>query len=70
MSQDELHHLIDMANQISRNSQSDDDEGIQFVASHLQRFWARSMKAKLRAYAESDGSELEPHALAAAKRLK
>ena len=70
MSQTELQRLISMANQISRNSHMDNKtEAVAFVASHLQRFWSRSMKEKLCAYAQADGAELDEYTREAVKIL-
>lgn len=57
----ELRHLIDMANQIATNlrfAAEDDAAAAELVANHIQRFWARSMKAKIIDYLHVDGVEL------------
>lgn len=60
MSDDQLHHLITMVNQISANLHhaGSEDEAAGAVAGHLKKFWARSMKQMIIDYAEQDGSEL------------
>lgn len=71
MSQDPLQGLIRMANQIAANIApgSDDAVAVDQVANHLRRFWARSMKARIVAYAEADGSELSEVARRAVAQL-
>ena len=39
------------------------------VATHIKKFWARSMKQQIINYAESDGLELSPVSRLAVKRL-
>lgn len=63
MSDDSLKHLVRMVNQIAENlspASADENLAAEKVASHLKRFWARSMKAQIIDYAMSDGSELHP----------
>lgn len=70
MSQDELQHLISMANQINRNCHLKEPElSTEFVVTHIQQNWSRSMKQKLRQYAETDGSDLDHCAAEAARQL-
>ncbi len=72
MSRNQLQGLIDMANQIAANlahGPGDESAAAERVADHLRRFWARSMKQQLAAYARDDGSELAPLARAAVERL-
>ncbi|MEX0827607.1 MAG: formate dehydrogenase subunit delta [Haliea sp.] len=57
----ELRHLVDMANQIATNlrfAADDDAAAAELVANHIQRFWARSMKAQIVDYVQADGAEL------------
>jgi formate dehydrogenase subunit delta len=70
MSDAELRSLIRMLNQIAANLDSEDqDAAAKRVEAHLRRFWARSMKERLAAYLQADGSELSPLARRAAARL-
>ena len=57
MSNTELEHLIKMINQIADNIAAGESEEIasEQLASHIKRFWARSMKQKIIDYANSDG---------------
>lgn len=62
MSNTELEHLIKMINQIADNiaiGESDESASVQ-LASHIKRFWARSMKQKIISYAQHDGEKLQP----------
>jgi len=71
MGQYQLNSLIKMANQIAANNTHIGDETAEaaMVANHLSKFWARSMKAQIRDYLESDGSELLPIAKKAIAQL-
>ncbi|WP_296055301.1 formate dehydrogenase subunit delta [uncultured Amphritea sp.] len=71
MGQHQLNSLIKMANQIAANNTHIGDETAEaeMVANHLSKFWARSMKAQIRDYLESDGSELLPIARQAVAQL-
>ena len=62
MGNHQLNSLIKMANQIAENNTHIGDETAEaeMVANHLTKFWARSMKAQIKEYLESDGSELLP----------
>mgnify|MGYP001251479803 CR=1 FL=1 len=62
MGNHQLTSLIKMANQIAANNThiGDDVAEAKMVADHLRKFWARSMKAQITEYLESDGSELSP----------
>jgi len=64
--------LIKMINQISANNRhhGDDAQAAEQVATHLKKFWARSMKRQIIAYADTDGSELSPVSRLAVERLK
>ncbi|KAA1174252.1 formate dehydrogenase subunit delta [Marinobacter salinexigens] len=72
MSNDQLHHLIVMVNQISSNLHhtGTDDEAAEAVAGHLKKFWARSMKQMIIEYADQDGSELSPLSREAVAKLQ
>ncbi|WP_328187819.1 formate dehydrogenase subunit delta [Marinobacter sp. OP 3.4] len=71
MSDQQLQNLIRMINQISDNNLHHGDEGeaAEVVATHIKKFWARSMKQKIIDYAESDGTELSTVSRLAVKRL-
>ncbi|AXS83673.1 MULTISPECIES: formate dehydrogenase subunit delta [Marinobacter] len=71
MSDQQLQNLIKMINQISINNlhHGDEDQAAEVVATHIKKFWARSMKQQIIAYAESDGLELSPVSRLAVKRL-
>ena len=59
MSHSQLDQLIIMANQIADNNHLDTEaESIEFIATHIKKFWARSMKEELIAYAKEDGDKL------------
>ncbi|WP_232823935.1 MULTISPECIES: formate dehydrogenase subunit delta [Salinicola] len=64
--------LIKMINQIGANNlhHGDDAQAAELVATHLKKFWARSMKRQIIDYAEADGSELSPVSRLAIARLK
>ncbi|WP_166267631.1 formate dehydrogenase subunit delta [Marinobacter caseinilyticus] len=72
MSDQQLQNLINMINQIGANNLHHDDEhdAAEMVAGHLKKFWARSMKAQLISYADSDGAQLSPVSRLAVERLK
>lgn len=71
MSDQQLLNLIRMINQISDNNLHHGDEGeaAEVVATHIKKFWARSMKQDIIDYAESDGIELSTVSRLAVKRL-
>ncbi|MGM8851927.1 formate dehydrogenase subunit delta [Salinicola halophyticus] len=64
--------LIKMVNQIGANNlhHGDDAQAAELVATHLKKFWARSMKRQIIDYADTDGSELSPVSRLAIARLK
>ncbi|NWO54953.1 formate dehydrogenase subunit delta [Chromohalobacter israelensis] len=70
MSDQQLRHLIHMVNQIAANQYGDPSTAAQRVTTHLQKFWARSMKAQIIDYLDSDGAELSPVAREAVADLK
>ena len=62
--------LIRMANQIGQNfSAYPDDVASAKLAAHLKKFWEKRMLADLTAYAQTDGSQLDPVTREAAKTL-
>ncbi|KMQ72977.1 formate dehydrogenase subunit delta [Marinobacter subterrani] len=71
MSDQQLQNLIKMINQISINNlhHGDEDQAAEVVTTHIRKFWARSMKQQIIAYAESDGLELSSVSRLAVKRL-
>lgn len=57
----QLQSCIRMLNQIAANQQhfDNDEQAAAAVANHLKKFWARSMKQQIIAFAEEDeGQEL------------
>lgn len=60
MSGQQLNNLIKMLDQIIANNRhhADDDKVTDVAADHLQKFWARSMKQQVIAYANDNPSEL------------
>lgn len=62
MSSSQIDNLISMLNQIADNNnyKKTDEETAMIVANHVKKFWARSMKANIIKYADSDGSQLSP----------
>lgn len=70
MSDRQLRQLIHMVNQIAANQHGDQSTAAQRVTTHLQKFWARSMKAQIIDYLDSDGSQLSPVAREAVSDLK
>jgi len=71
MSETELSRLIHMANHIAANNdfQSNTTESAATTASHIRKFWARSMKQQIIDYVAQDGSELCPAARLAVQQL-
>jgi formate dehydrogenase subunit delta len=68
MSDTELAHLIQMANQIAVNFSFHADAEDR-VLDHLTRFWAPSMRQSLLDYVREGGAELDAVVVAAASRL-
>lgn len=68
MSDYELDHLKQMANQIAANFGFHEDQ-VARTADHLTRFWAPSMRDKLAALAERPDSGLEPAVIEAVRLL-
>jgi len=71
MSQNELEHLIQMTNQIVANNSyfGNEEQTATVTASHLKKFWARSMKQQIIDYAQNDGEQLSPAARMAVEQL-
>ena len=68
MSDTELEHLIQMANQIAVNFSFHADAEDR-VLDHLTRFWAPSMRQSLLDCVREGGAELDAVVVAAASRL-
>lgn len=60
MSDQQLNNLISMLEQIIANNrhQGDDERITDIAADHLHKFWARSMKHQIIAYASDNDAEL------------
>lgn len=60
MSHSQLDQLVSMANQIADNNGHQGDETVvaDFVALHLKRFWARSMKQQIIDYSKTADNNL------------
>ncbi len=56
----ELKHLIKMANQIAEHCAigTDAEVAVEKIADHVARFWAPSMKQRLKHYLDSDGNQV------------
>ncbi|MCZ2722654.1 formate dehydrogenase subunit delta [Marinomonas sp. 15G1-11] len=64
MGHSQLDQLVSMANQIADNNEHQGDENVvaAFVALHLKRFWARSMKQQIIDYSKTENNQLKPMA--------
>ncbi|SDL60557.1 formate dehydrogenase subunit delta [Modicisalibacter muralis] len=71
MSHSQLDMLIQMANQIADNNthHGSDAAAAHYVATHLHKFWARSMKQQIIGYHDDDGNRLTPVARLAVRQL-
>ena len=69
MSNSELDHLIQMANQIAANFSFHKVPAVS-TADHIQRFWAPSMRKLLVAHIESGGEGLDETVLTAMKDVR
>lgn len=70
MSQNNLDHLVKMANQIvSSIHGATSDERIAKATDHMQKFWSPLMKSKIADYKAGQGLELNPEAKAAVNAL-
>jgi formate dehydrogenase subunit delta len=60
MSSTQIKNLVSMLNQIANNNnyKKTDEETAKIVANHIQKFWARSMREKMKLYAAEDDAEL------------
>lgn len=60
MSDAQLNNLIKMLNQIIANNRhhGDNDQIADVAADHIHKFWARSMKQQILAFAEKNPAEL------------
>jgi formate dehydrogenase subunit delta len=67
--QDELAHLVDMANDIARNFSFNPDATVR-IADHLRRFWAPSMRRKIADHVAAGGTGLADNAIEAIKSLE
>ncbi len=67
-SHDELQTLVKMANQIAANFSFHED-GVERTVSHLQRFWAPSLRQQMIRHVAEGGMGLDDLALQAAQRL-
>lgn len=64
--------LIHMVNQIAENLRHgrSDDRAVEETTSHLEKFWARSMKSNIIECLNETNSDLVPIARAAVEQLK
>ncbi len=71
MAHDKNQQLIKMINQIALNNAYDDDvdRAADAVASHVRKFWAKSMKEDIQALADAGGEGLNEIARAAVVRI-
>lgn len=71
MSSKHSEQLVKMINQIAANSpvQGGPDAMAEAVAAHVRRFWAKPMRADIRAYMQDGGAGLTELAVEAIKRL-
>ena len=72
MSDQQLTNLIKMIDQIIANNlhHGDDDQVTDVAAGHLQKFWARSMKQQVIAYANQSPAQLSPLARSTIAKLE
>lgn len=72
MTKESTAHLVKMINQIAANCpfQGDPAAVTQATTSHIQKFWAHSMKEDIVAYLESGGEGLSPAAVEAIRALE
>ena len=71
MTDDSTSHLIEMANQIAVNLAhgKEQNQCITDIASHIQRFWAPSMRQQLLAAIDQGDHQIHELVVAAAKQL-
>jgi len=65
----ELDHLVEMANDIARNFSFHAD-GVDRIADHMTRFWAPILRRRIIEHVEGGGAGLSDSAIAAVKKLK
>lgn len=72
MSDQQLNNLIKMLDQIIANNlhQGDDNKVADVAADHLHKFWARSMKQQIIAYANESPAELSALAQSTIAKLE
>ena len=72
MGSNQLASTIKMANQIAANNShiGDESEAAAMVASHIGKFWAKTMKQQLCDYLTTDGTALNPVAQQAVKLVR
>ena len=64
----EIDQLVKMANQIADNFSFNED-AVDRLVDHLQRFWAPSMRRKLIEFVDAGGGGLKPGVIEATRRL-
>lgn len=71
MTDDSASHLVEMANQIAVNLAhgKEQDQCITDIASHIQRFWAPSMRQQLLATIDQDDHQIHDFVIKAAKQI-
>lgn len=69
MSPERPEKLITMANQIAMFFDTQPSDPVDNMLGHLRDFWDPRMRAALKAYAASDGTDLLPTVQKAAARL-
>jgi formate dehydrogenase subunit delta len=71
MADEQLRHLVRMANQIALNlgEQRDPDDAARRTGDHLHRFWTVDMRRQLVEYWQGGGDDLSPAAARAAEQL-
>ena len=68
MTDQELEHLVQMANQIAANFSFHKDQA-ERTADHIQRFWAPSMRQLLAGHIQAGGEGLDEAVLKAMKEV-
>ena len=71
MTDDSASHLVEMANQIAVNLAhgKEHDQCITDIASHIQRFWAPSMRQQLLVIIDQRNHQIHDLVVQAAKQL-
>ena len=72
MSHNSTEQLVKMLNQIATNNPcaGDTDKAAEVVAGHVQKFWAKSMKASIIGYVHDGGEGLNAVAESAVRQLQ